>query len=154
MSLQIGLVDQTGWEGGRLYVENLARCLLRLPEVERPRVHWFGPQRSLHPDLSSIERHVLRAPRLRATARFEFLAQIAQLGRKLLLDFVHPYPGRLAARGGSAYWIPDLQHRRLPELFSALHRLKRDVAYYAFALTSPRLVLSSEAVLPDYPNRG
>ncbi len=147
--MRIGFVDKPGWEGGRLYVETLARCLLRLPVGERPHIHWFGESRPLHPELGGIRRHDFPPPRIRAAVRVERCLAIARAAQREALDFVYPFPGRLCGRGGSAYWIPDLQHRRLPDQFSPARLLQRNVAYQVFAATAPLVVLSSEAVRAD-----
>jgi len=147
--VRIGLVDKLGWEGGRLYVENLARCLIHLPSEERPDIHWFGDTRRLHPELAGVRRHVFSQPKLRFAARVERWLTIARIAQREALDFVYPFPGRMFPRGGSAYWIPDFQHRRLPDQFSRLRLLQRNLAYQLSAGTAPLVVLSSEAARDD-----
>ena len=147
--MRIGLVDKLGWEGGRLYVEDLARCLIRLPAKERPDIHWFGDTRQLHPELAGINRYVFSKPKLKATARVERWLTIARIAQQDALDFVYPFPGRMCPRGGSAYWIPDFQHRRLPDQFSHLRLLQRNLAYQLSAGTAPLVVLSSGAAKDD-----
>jgi glycosyltransferase involved in cell wall biosynthesis len=147
--MRIGFVDKLGWEGGRLYVENLARCLLQLPEAERPEVHWFGDSRRLHPEIANVRRHVFPPPRIAAAPRVEHWFAIRRIAQRETLDFVYPFPGRIGPDAGSAYWIPDLQHRRLPDQFSRLRLLQRDLAYQLCAATAPLVVLSSEASRED-----
>jgi glycosyltransferase involved in cell wall biosynthesis len=147
--MRIGFIDKLGWEGGRLYVENLARCLLQLPESERPEVHWFGDSRQLHPDLVRIKRHVFSPPRIAAASRVERWFAIRRIAQREALDFVYPFPGWIGPAVGSAYWIPDLQHRRLPDQFSHPRLLQRNLAYQLGAATAPLTVLSSEAARED-----
>ncbi len=150
MTFRVALVDQAGWEGGRLYVENLARCLMRLPAGERPELLWLGGDRALHQELLGVKRVVEAQHGSEPRGRLARLTWLARQARHAQCDFMYPYPARWAARGGNAFWLPDLQHRCLPELFSRRHRLQRDVAYRLFATAAPGIVLSSEAVRADF----
>lgn len=144
----IGLVDQPEWEAGRLYVENLARCMLALPGADRPELLWFGARRSLHPSLDAVPRVTIPATETASIGRFLKIARMAAGER---LDFLYPFPFRFRRRSAvsSANWIPDLQHIRLPAMFSRLQRTRRDIWFRATALTAQATVVSSETVLSD-----
>jgi glycosyltransferase involved in cell wall biosynthesis len=47
------------------------------------------------------------------------------------------------------HWIPDLQHRALPQNFGRLDRLRRDVGYRRLTRQAQLVVVSSEAVRND-----
>jgi hypothetical protein len=49
-----------------------------------------------------------------------------------------------------AGWIPDFQHRHLPELFSEKERKKRDAGIEALSREAPKMVLSSESSAADF----
>ncbi|MBL8315090.1 MAG: glycosyltransferase [Rubrivivax sp.] len=46
-------------------------------------------------------------------------------------------------------WIADLQHRRLPQMFSLANRLKRDLGYAALSRCATRILVSSEDAASD-----
>ena len=46
-------------------------------------------------------------------------------------------------------WIADFQHRRHPEMFSRLNRLKRDIGYGALSRFADRIMVSSNDALRD-----
>lgn len=48
------------------------------------------------------------------------------------------------------FWIPDFQHRRLPDQFSERERAERDRIYGLIATKNERLILSSRDVLKDF----
>jgi glycosyltransferase involved in cell wall biosynthesis len=53
-----------------------------------------------------------------------------------------PYP--------SVAWFPDLQHRRLPQLFSPATRWRRDIGFRVQIASGRTIMLSSESALRDY----
>ncbi len=53
-----------------------------------------------------------------------------------------PYP--------SVAWFPDLQHRRLPQLFSPAARWRRDIGFRVQIASGRTIMLSSESALRDY----
>ncbi len=53
-----------------------------------------------------------------------------------------PYP--------SVAWFPDLQHRRLPQLFSTAARWRRDIGFRVQIASGRTIMLSSESALRDY----
>jgi glycosyltransferase involved in cell wall biosynthesis len=141
----IGIVDQSTWEAGRLYSENLARCLLTLPLDRRPIVYWFGGDRPLPKSLDNVAR-VFISDELKRPQR---LFAIAKAARALTVDFLYPYPLGRVARIESAHWIPDFQHLRLPDMFTHRQRQKREF-WIRFALRcSSTVVLSSQAARED-----
>jgi glycosyltransferase involved in cell wall biosynthesis len=53
-----------------------------------------------------------------------------------------PYP--------TVAWFPDLQHRKLPELFSAAARWRREVGFRVQIASGRTIMLSSESALGDF----
>ena len=118
-----------GWLGGRYYLQNLVLALARLPDGERPELVGVAPGGE--------------------DAEFGGLLEPAA---ELPPDADLVFPNwNVPPRAGPAqlHWIPDLQHRRLRGTFSAVERLKREVAFIRFALPARRIVVSSDAVRRD-----
>ena len=118
-----------GWLGGRYYLQNLALALSRLPTAERPYVVGIAP----------------------AADDAEFTGLLESV-RDLPPDADLVFPNwnvSARARPAQLHWIPDLQHRRLRGTFSAVERLKREVAFVRFALPARRIVVSSDVVRRD-----
>ncbi len=71
--------------------------------------------------------------------------------RKFSIDFVYPYFERPLAhtRFEWASWIPDFQHKHLPEFFSSTELRERDERDRKFLTYSKKVVLSSYSALSD-----
>ncbi|MGZ4356555.1 MAG: glycosyltransferase family 4 protein [Gaiellaceae bacterium] len=113
----------TTWLGGRYYLENLARALSTLDEPARPQL-------------------VVNAD----DAEFAGLAEVAD---RLPddADVIFPNWGFSRTPGiAQVHWIPDLQHRALPEYFSRGDRVRRDIGYRRLARRADLVVVSSEHV--------
>jgi glycosyltransferase involved in cell wall biosynthesis len=119
-------VAAASWLGGRYYLENLARSLGSLEADERPVVVSLG-------DGLAATRAVAELPE-DADVVFPNWALPRRRGRRPPAEI---------------HWIPDLQHRRLPENFGRLERLRRDVGYRRLIDRAELLVVSSDAVAAD-----
>jgi glycosyltransferase involved in cell wall biosynthesis len=116
------------WLGGLYYLENLALALSRLDATQRPDIVLNGP---------------LALPEGLATLSTDEEAPVG--------DVVFPNWGLAGTRRRAAemHWIPDLQHRALPENFSRPARLRRDIGYRRLIRRAQRVVVSSNAVATD-----
>jgi len=164
VSLTVGLLmmGNANWLGGIQYVNNLARALRHLPHEEAPRIAVFlqpGFRPEFADGLEDYAHEVLvarsdsiwtLAKDIRARGLQSVLApRLAQVARKYSVDLVFPvqeslgphYPIRWLA------WIPDFQHRVLPQYFHRIHRIARDIRYRRLVQESSRLVLSSNVAL-------
>ena len=113
------------WLGGRYYLENLAAALRALDESKRP-------------ELFALGENVLDA------VRVDVVPPDA--------DVVFPnwgLPRKPAANVVQIHWIPDLQHRRLPQNFGRLDRVRRDLGYRRLIRRAQVVVVSSEVVAED-----
>ncbi|HMP75022.1 MAG TPA: glycosyltransferase family 1 protein [Kiritimatiellia bacterium] len=144
-----------GWTGGLNYFANLARALRTLsersiqpvvfdtapdrpapldecPAIPRPPApspwSWSGLRGRLQPGFI-YERH-LRAHRI------DVASHLAQPPRGSHVPF--------------AGWIPDFQHRHLPDFFSHEERRRRDERHARMAAEAQLVMLSSVAVRADY----
>jgi glycosyltransferase involved in cell wall biosynthesis len=108
------------WLGGRYYLQNLALALrAHAPEVEVVAVG--APDRDFA-ELLPVE------PAVPADA-----------------DVLFPNWGlRGRSTPAELHWIPDLQHRALPQNFGRLDRLRRDRGYRRLAQRAELVVVSSE----------
>jgi glycosyltransferase involved in cell wall biosynthesis len=164
-ALRLGILATggPGWIAGAVYISNVIRALSRLPDEERPRIELLlGPASHLDylqelgtelppvftyshvgawPASKRIAGTVLSVAKGRRPHRLEdveadvVFPALASLGRAFPLPWIG--------------WIPDLQHRRLPEYFSAADRRSRDDAYQRLAGEASHLVVSSRDACSD-----
>ena len=159
-----------GWMGGATYLENLARVLSLLPEHIRPRILVLTD--------GAVDTPVVRALFKHAAVEGVFAPDGAPLALKpalfaRLIDGVTPNRARIEAMlsqpsavfpvfrtmyrpENALHWIPDFQHKHLPQMFDADERARRDEDFAAMAMNRNYLLLSSRAAERDlaqfYPN--
>jgi glycosyltransferase involved in cell wall biosynthesis/2-polyprenyl-3-methyl-5-hydroxy-6-metoxy-1,4-benzoquinol methylase len=159
------------WQGGRIYIENLARVLSDLPDGERPSIYVTSDEAVDLPVLRALFREaavegifrpdgypVLLKPHLMAALLDEnnqprtgeiraLLANVDVTFPVLQADVNVPY---------GLHWIPDFQHKYLPEMFSRDELAHRDRNFEAITQRRRFLLLSSKAAEADckrfYPN--
>lgn len=170
--LRIGLVLQggVGWVGGAEYCKNLAKALYRLPDDEQAGFELLALsahplEHSLYADMPARFARELRTGArgrmplpdllrgLLSVALFrQASARTLHLARELGVDFLYPLsPTALDPRHArSAAWVPDLQHKRLPQFFDARELRARDRVFGRAARYSPCIVLSSENARGDF----
>jgi glycosyltransferase involved in cell wall biosynthesis len=150
--------------GGRIYIENLLRAVRTLapgrlrtllvcskPSVKdnsdlakladgvlpvnemKPR--GYNTLRALVQSISNVDLDVLRLRR-----------QYVSAGIDVLFPFNRPMPFERPHR---LAWIPDFQHKHLPELFSKKELELRDHDFASIAKHAARIVVSSEAAARD-----
>ncbi len=166
----IGLIAQggAGWAGGAEYVKNLLRAVAaadgdtretslvcsaasvpewqaqldpaqRIVAVSKP------APRSLLTRLRAPNRHFTRAVQ---AAGIEFLYPLTY-DNQYNVGVSFPLSDRL---GGARWagWIPDFQHRHLPQLFSAKEIARRERGIAQLVREAPRVVLSSASATEDF----
>jgi glycosyltransferase involved in cell wall biosynthesis len=151
LTLGIELIDDPGWMGGTLYLKNLAICLSRLPEAERPRIRLLGSP----PAIASL---LAEHPDLRVEGGQGGAGLVGRVLHRLVagrtrdtgLDVVYPgfgapVPGAVVLR-----WIPDFQHRHLPQLFEGAEIEARDRSIGELAARPGLVVVSSEVARADF----
>lgn len=150
ITIGIELIDDPAWMGGTLYLRNLAICLARLPEGERPIVRLIGASDVVarfladwgHLPIFSAPANTLLD---RVARRFGFPAKA-----DAPVDVVYPGFGVQIPGAVTVRWIPDFQHRYLPHLFSADEIAARDQSIGEIAERPGVVVLSSEAAAEDF----
>lgn len=154
------------WMGGAEYIRNLAIAIDRYRRTAQLplELYLIRPQSRLEHSTEapfdrvcspSELRNLPRMKQLRCLLERRICGASPQLHHWLIrqrFDFVYPYfPGRrFRQRVTCANWIPDFQHRFLPQMFSKRDRLARDVAFQTVAMSSTPLVLSSASAATDY----
>jgi len=153
-----------GWMGGAIYVQNLATVLSQLPEAERPRIVILTDggldaalPRSLF-NLAAVEG--IFEPSGKPLAVKPALAPV-------ILDAAgEPDPARITALFDEAaaifpvlrsmfnpnkalHWIPDFQHKYLPEMFDAEEMGNRDSEFRIMTHSRRFVLVSSEAGRQD-----
>lgn len=171
-TFHLGLVMQggSGWTGGAEYVKNLllatagaARaegCPLRVTLLagERLEPAWraqFAPHATIW-EMPRLPRVIERS----LPTRRWFMQRAL---RRLQLDFLYPltyenewtlglcFPvAPLLGTTRWAGWIPDFQHRHLPQLFAEKDRHQRDAGIAALAAEAPAVVFSSATAAGEY----
>lgn len=170
--LHIGLIMQggAGWMGGAEYIKNLAHALASVKRAGddsfRVSILATGLDEEWKQTLSSLAELIPLPSRkrgfihglLRTNAR-AFFSQVKNAG----LDFLYPLTydnehnlgvklpiGNALSPARWAGWIPDFQHRQLPQLFNAAEIQRRDSGIAALAADARTIVFSSEACAEDY----
>jgi glycosyltransferase involved in cell wall biosynthesis len=147
-----------GWLGGRNYLWNLLHALsfVEAPRLRPVLLHERGQADELL--LPGVEPFERAGPLASIWARRAGTASTWLLARNLveerwlrraLVDVVsHGAPLGARSRVPWIFWIPDLQHRRLPAFFSAFERRDRDAAF-GMALGHAAAVVTSSAAVRD-----
>lgn len=165
--MHIGLIAQggAGWAGGSEYLRNLARAIRATGEHVRVSLFVGEPQRAewekhapLFDAMNFVPVRKKRGwfDRFRASNR-EFRNAVARSGVEFLYPFTYDNEynvgvslpvGELPCRW--AAWIPDFQHRHLPQLFTEREIGKRDRGIAAVVGEAKKVVLSSESAAADF----
>jgi glycosyltransferase involved in cell wall biosynthesis len=164
----------SSWMGGVIYIQNLIKAISTLPIEERTKLKIFlivtpeTPEHFYH-DLISLfdgyfkadflSKNILNRIRRGGAKLFPGLqkkmvsnSQISYIGKTI--DFFYPvvsnreivwdYPSNWAA------WIPDFQHKYLPDFFPKLEIYRRDKLFKRMASHANYIVFSSQNALNDF----
>lgn len=151
LTLGIELIDDPAWMGGTLYLRNLVICLSRLPANQQPRVRLLGA-----PDV--VTRFLEEWGHLPIFDRQKPDGIMTRMARRLgwkfksnnEIDVVYPGFGAHVHGAVTIRWIPDFQHKYLPQLFSVDEIAARDHAIGDIASQPGVVVLSSEVAAKDF----
>ncbi|MBD1835871.1 glycosyltransferase family 4 protein [Cyanobacteria bacterium FACHB-472] len=157
----LNMVGGSGWLGGVLYIQNLARVIATLPSEEKANLKLTV---AVHDkDLNLIEPARGYVNHIYATSKLQraYLKACNVLAEKVSfipLNLLNPqkvdflYPAIAGTRtpyqwGG---WIPDFQHYHLPNLFSLEEIEQRNKDHQQIASAAPVIVLSSQMAQQDF----
>ncbi|RWK60430.1 glycosyltransferase family 1 protein [Mesorhizobium sp.] len=160
--IRVGFVlnaSGNGWIGGTNYLENLLRAIAKSNKIQAVILSGdaFAPSIRFDQPLEIIGTRLVQPSGWLYKAR-KGIARI--LDRDVLMErFLRNHNIDVLSHSGhlgrnahlpTITWIPDFQHIRLPEFFTAEQRHARDVAYAQSADASTRIVLSSEDAKRDF----
>jgi glycosyltransferase involved in cell wall biosynthesis len=170
--LKIALFMQgcQGWQGGVEYIKNLIFALGSLPdEIQSTfEVHLISDQplsdelhHQLTPYVKQFYSYDIDLQPLTFFNRALWLLQrkilkksnprLEALLKKQGFDFIYPYTtNAINSNYRSAAWIPDFQHKYLPQFFTAHELHYRDLSYSSIAQCSENVVLSSKTAAEDF----
>lgn len=170
--MRIGLIMQGGrtWAGGAEYIKNIILALSTLPpEAQNTFTVKLICSKNIEPELlESITPFLESIHYLEDQQPFTILnrlrwkAQRTLLNRKsprldaflhsLNLDFVYPHFTTDSKKYSfqSCPWIPDFQHKYLPELFSPAEIQLRDETFGQISELSRSVVVSSKSAKDDF----
>ncbi|HZJ16172.1 MAG TPA: hypothetical protein VFD27_14050, partial [Chthoniobacteraceae bacterium] len=154
----IGLVaiGGAGWMGGANYIRHLAAAIDSVSPETKVSILCGKP---LAGDWCDVR------PRVEVAAKPTFFSRepLRRGLQRAAFDFLYPltydneynlglrFPiGEKLAGTHWAGWVPDFQHRHLPELFSEEEFQRRDAQIAALAAEAPRIIFSSKSAAADF----
>lgn len=162
LTIGIELINDSAWMGGTIYLSNLAQCISRLPVQERPKIRLLGDsvmvsnvQKAIAFQAGTIVHDFTSSSRRRLLASSLwgwFLGLLSRLFRRPMgaVDILYPGFGLYIPGARIVRWIPDFQHRYLPNLFSADEIRARDESIGKVASQEGVVILSSQVALRDF----
>jgi glycosyltransferase involved in cell wall biosynthesis len=168
-SLRVAVLALGGpeWTAGRVYVCNLLRALELLPEKERIPFCLVLPPTSRTADLNELGAGHLRVRRFafrttdsplnklrgakRSLSRSKWPQSLEGVMARTKSDVVFPALASLGREFPVPWvgWIPDFQHKRLPQFFSDEELRDRDQRFQGIADDARQVVVSSEDARRD-----
>jgi len=160
----IPILDATRWTGGFNYLCNLLEALKEYaPGQIEPFLYAMRPGDLKSADQLSarsagapivISQSDSRSQNWRAAFDTIVLQRHHSLERELRrarIDLVFQHSAWFGTRFGlpTLVWIPDFQHRYLPQLFTRPAYIKRELGYRALCHSATLIMLSSETVRQD-----
>jgi glycosyltransferase involved in cell wall biosynthesis len=166
--LKIGFLPTGGrdWIAGIVVLQNLVASLRMLPAEEQP---WIcltvGPGHQVDEHGRGAWMPALKhytygdeftwKAKLRTTIRHHGLTRwptsLGRLCRTLKLSALYPVHASLGPAFHRPWigWIPDFQHKRMPEFFPEHEKRGRDAAFAQLIQDAPRVVVSSQDAYHD-----
>jgi len=167
--LRIGIIPQGGkdWIAGVLYLQNLVRALNLLPEEEKPLLYFilrsgtkiddYRDLGRLLPPLKYYTFHNGNSLKIKFQNTIKeagwshWPKSLEQLTRRLSLSALFPLQSSLGSDFLSPWigWIPDFQHKRMPQNFSQEELRNRDERFQRIVREATHVVVSSEDAYRD-----
>lgn len=145
--IALELIDDGAWMGGVLYLRNLAICLSRLPDGERPELRLLGPAGAV----DSVAAEIGTGARASGGLLGRVLSRFARQARgERPADILYPGFGATVPGAAVLRWIPDFQHRHLPHLFGEAEIAARNLSIGAIAGRAGVVVVSSQTAAEDF----
>lgn len=167
-TFRIGLVMQggAGWMGGVEYIKNIVFALSTLPQNVKDKFEIClicdpaldrNLYESILPHISNI--FYLDSNNLLTKIKSKFQRVVTSenyprlvsflKNNQIKIDFLYPYFSLNYNPCSSSEWIPDFQHKYLPEYFTDADIGVRNKLFEMVAKYSPKIVVSSESSKSD-----
>ncbi|MFO0886586.1 MAG: glycosyltransferase family 1 protein [Pirellulales bacterium] len=169
--LRVGLMasaDGSAWLGGVDYINNLCTAVATCNQESRAEIFLFTTNQSLcmHKPIvnflkevvtvpplpaPNLGQRVLRRLRLWNAVKGQRLAML-KMFRERRIRFIYPtdLPPAPEQQLATGAWIPDFQHRHLPELFTSDDRAYRDQRFDLLSRQASVVILSSSSAMEDF----
>lgn len=154
------LMGHDGWMGGYNYLKTLLSVLQELPG--RPIEPIVYANDDVNPVMiEGLEEFTPEGPIVFDARRGHRRMLAAVLGQRDVeaeamfrargVDVVFQHSAWFGFRFGlpTLVWLPDFQHKHLPQMFSPLRRLRRDVVFALLTRSATRILVSSEDAKRD-----
>jgi len=156
--MRIGILAKGGanWLGGLYYTVNLIRALRVLPKGDQPEIVVLLPSEDLADEFADIASpvniHVVPRQESGDPQSPPENQRLVQLLADEGIDVVFPCMRSMQAEFPTPWlpWVPDLQHKYLPEYFSTTERAQRDQEFIRIATDAALVVLSSQCAVNDF----
>ena len=154
----IPAVGSTKWPGGINYTEMMVKALHLLPISEKPFVSLVFEDPELLNPYENVVRYADEI--VLCGSGFDEVKNSLPDGFRFAdnyhvelatYDAILPWPHEIMGEQfNCAYWIPDFQHRHLPQMFSPQEAAGRDGHFASYANHAKVLVVSSESAKKDF----
>ena len=171
--LRIGILmhADSRWMGGIIYIQNLVKVIATLPSDKRSQVELFlivssDSDPKFYSDLlplvtklcheNWLNLGLLNRLRWKIARIIPLLKdkRISLVTKQEHLDFLYPITGNWGISWhfdcSWAAWIPDFQHKYLPELFLLRELRVRDRLFQDISQIAPAVVFSSQVAVDDF----
>jgi glycosyltransferase involved in cell wall biosynthesis len=156
IALAIRFMGGDDWTAGPVYVQNLLQSLNRHCHGRVRPFLLLGDQEPVPEAAAAPILRLPAAPSLftRAVRKLGASQKPSPLEQFLIRSGIHIVFGPVLQMScndvATLSWLPDFQHRHLPEMFSTDERRSRDEAFTKSAELSTRVILPSVSALADF----
>jgi len=156
------------WTGGLYYLSNIIGALNLLSEKDKPQITIFYLKSESISELNIVYPFINYLPIhkklywihkvVRKVAPGVFSKYLYPQYSRQIVDFIYPCNSLAFLHKSSLreiakiFWIPDFQHKRLPDFFTPREIAYRDKAFEQLATSNLSIVLSSKDALGDFLN--
>jgi len=149
------------WHGGVSYIEALVKSIIALPRIERPEIFLVITNNVIaqldyyQQLLAYFDGIILLSPAPPAKDLEERLGQSLTWRQSYdelftLIDFYYPVNSDIMPYPQAISWIPDFQHKYLPDFFSEYEYKAREEQFKKIATNAKLVVFNSRDVESDF----
>ncbi|MBP2655276.1 MAG: glycosyl transferase group 1 [Firmicutes bacterium] len=149
------------WHGGVSYIETLVKSVTALPKSERPELYLVISDHTLphfecyQPFLSHFDGIIMLSPNPPAGDLVDKLGKAPVWCHNFnelfaIIDFYYPVNSDVLPYPQAASWIPDFQHKALPEFFSEYEHNSREDQFQKVAAEAQLVIFNSHDAEADF----